>query len=369
MVRLIHISLINMGMVAVVLLSNLACVDNTANLEQPLPARPATPSIEITQKYRPPSKPMKAAPAAPSLAPEIITPTVHVAAKSYSGKTPPVVKPVETPPKIEVTLQFPISVIDRNGDVVRFDAPPERIVAFDSAAVETLFAIGEGHRVIGTHEYITYPPEAANIAKVGDAFNMDIEAIVDLNPDLVFIFYSSFKEQLEGAGLKVLMIENVGDDFGKMSENFRMWGTITGAVQESKILSEDFERRISIIEETLAPYDLGPSVFQDVGGMWTPGNNTLVGNVFRSLKLQNIAHDVEGYAQFSPEMVIERDPQYVIAPHWEDNFTNNPAYADVLAVKNGTVLTPNWDYLDVAGPRFILGMEELAKAIYPGIFK
>jgi len=368
MVRLIHTLLINTGLVTVLLL-NLACIDNKTNLEQPLPARPATPAIKITQDYRAPVKLPQAAPTQSGVAPEIITPTTQVSVRTHSVKTHRVVKPVKTPSNNEVNLQFPISVIDRNGDAVRFDAPPERIVAFDSAAVETLFVIGEGHRVVGTHEYITHPPEAENIAKVGDAFNMDIEAIVDLNPDLVFIFYSSFEQQLEDAGLKVLMMENVDDDYIKMSDNFRMWGAITGAVQRAEILSTDFERRISLIEETLAPYKIGPSVFQDVGGMWTPGNNTLVGKVFQSLKLQNIAHDVDGYIQFSPEIVIERNPQYIIAPYWEDNFTHNPAYAEVLAVKNGTVLTPNWDYLDVAGPRFILGMEELAKAIYPGIFK
>ena len=367
MVRLIHI-LLNTVLV-IILLTTLACIDNKTSPEQPLQAHPAAPAIKITQDYRSPIQPTNAAPPLAGTVSEITIPTTRVSTTTHSKKTPNLIQQAEKVSNNERPLQFPISVKGRNGDLVRFDTPPERIVAFDSAAVETLFAIGEGHRVVGTHEYLSYPPGTENIAKVGDAFNMDIEAIVDLNPDLVFIFYSSFEQQLEDAGLKVLMMENVDDDYKKMSDNFRMWGAITGAVQRAEILSTDFERRISLIEETLAPYKIGPSVFQDVGGMWTPGNNTLVGKVFQSLKLQNIAHDVDGYTQFSPEMVIERNPQYIIAPYWEDNFTHNPAYAEVLAVKNGTVLTPNWDYLDVAGPRFILGMEELAKTIYPGIFK
>ena len=48
-------------------------------------------------------------------------------------------------------------------------------MAYDGAAVETLFAIGEGHRVVGTHSWVTYPPETESIAKLGDAFDVDIE--------------------------------------------------------------------------------------------------------------------------------------------------------------------------------------------------
>ena len=43
--------------------------------------------------------------------------------------------------------------------------------------------------MVGTHSFVFYPPEVANIPKVGDAFNTDIEAIVALQPDLVFIFF------------------------------------------------------------------------------------------------------------------------------------------------------------------------------------
>ena len=138
--------------------------------------------------------------------------------------------------------------MDREGNEVVFEGAPDRIVAFDAAAVETIFAIGQGHRVIATHDYVSYPPEVDSVAKVGDAFNMDIEAIVNLEPDLVYIFYPTFKEQLENAGLKVLLIKTIDDDFQKTADIFRMWGSITDATDEAEALATDFEYRVNSIK-------------------------------------------------------------------------------------------------------------------------
>ena len=67
-------------------------------------------------------------------------------------------------------------------------------------------------------------------------------------------------------------------------------------------------------------------------------------------------------------MIIERNPQYIISSYG-DIYSIDPAFAEVLAIKNHAVLVPNEDYLSISGPRFILGVEEIAQLIYPGIFK
>ena len=311
------------------------------------------------------SPPQPAVPAVPAV-PAAYT-TVE---KEESSQTKATQKPKSKPnlknsPRLAT---FPVVIMDNEGHEVIFTKAPERIVAFDSAAVETIFAIGEGDRVVATHDYVSYPPKVNSIKKVGDAFNMDIETIVNLDPDLVYIFYPTFKEQLKNAGLKVLLIPTIDDDFQKTADLFRMWGSITGAVKEANILASDFEMRVDAIQDMLSPYKSGPTVFQDVGGLWTPGNDTLIGNVFKTLKLQNVAHDVQGYTQFSPEMLIERNPQYIIASHG-DSISSDNKFKNLTAVRNGAVITPDDDYLSTSGPRFILGVEELAKTIYPGLWK
>ncbi len=257
---------------------------------------------------------------------------------------------------------FPYSVVDGNGAEVVFDAPPERIVAFDSAAVETLFAIGEGHRVVATHSFVSHPSEAADIPRVGDNFSMDIEATVALKPDLVFIFFDTFNSQLENAGLKVLYLKTLEDDFKKTADFIRMWGRITGGRGEAERVADEFNDRVTEIESVYASRE-GGKVFQDVGGLWTPGPDTLVGEVFRLLKLENIAHDISGYAQLSPEAVVARDPDVIITPD-PGSIRGNPAFQDLSAVRGGRVFSLQTDALSVAGPRFVDGIEELAALAY-----
>ena len=308
-------------------------------------------------------------PAAPASTPVPIKPYTH---KQILPSTP-IAAPTRLPTTKEIQsqkfpAQFPLTIKGRDGSEIIFHKPPERIIAYDAAAVETIFAIGQGHRIIGTHSWVSYPVEVENIEKVGDAFNMNIERILDLDPDLVFLFYPTFKEKLEKAGLKVLLLESVDDDLMKMADTFRTWGQITGAVNEAEILAKNFESRVAKIKFILDPYHSGPSVFQDVGDLWTPGNNTLMGNVFQLLKLKNVAHDVDNYGQLSPEVIIDRNPQIIISSN-PDLLYQNPAFNKLLPIKNKSIFKSNDDYLGIPGPRFILGLEELANEFYPGIFK
>ena len=52
-----------------------------------------------------------------------------------------------------------------------------------------------------------------------------------------------------------------------------------------------------------------------------------------------------------------------------DGYFINPAFQNLLPVKNKSVFKSNDDYLCISGPRFILGVEDLAFEFYPGLFK
>ncbi|MBM3934645.1 MAG: hypothetical protein FJ319_10155 [SAR202 cluster bacterium] len=284
-------------------------------------------------------------------------PTATVAAATATAVVPTA---VPTP------SLFPYRVTDSDGKEVVFDKAPERIVSIDSAPVEILFAIGEGDRIVGTHDFITYPPETADIAKVGSAFGLNVEQIVALKPDLVFIFSQGNKEALEKAGLKVLYLKSLNDDFRAIPDSIRMWGRITGSVDASETVAADFESRLKAIEAGMSTRGDGPRAFQDEGDLWTPGPDTLTGAVFRLLKLQNIAYDVSGYYQMSPETIVSRNPQVIVASYG-DTISKRPGMEKVDAVVNSRIYIPDDDSLSVPGTRYISGVEKLAKWVYPDL--
>jgi len=300
-------------------------------------------------------------PASTPVAPE------STAQPTAAAQPTPEPTPTSKPTPDPLAGLFPLSVTDSRGREIVFDEPPARIIAFDSAVVETLFAIGEGARVIGTHDFVTYPPEADDIPRLGSAFSINIEQSVALKPDLIFLFSDGFVDELESAGLKVLYQESLTNDFTRVADTVRLWGRITGALEPAEEVSAAFEKRVEVLQTVFGSVNDGPSVFQDEGELWTPGPDTLFGEVFELLKLNNIAHDVDGYAQLSPEIIVERNPDIVIASYG-DSFSTNAAFSDVRAVKDERIYAPSSDALSIAGPRFVDGVEELARFVYPELF-
>ena len=299
------------------------------------------------------------------------TPQPPVVITATPGPTPtplpPVTVIVTAPPEPTATPQPRKVVVTGTGSkLVEFDTPPERMVVYDGAAVEMLFAIGEGDRIVGTHSYVTYPPETESIAKVGDAFNMDIEAIVALEPDLVYVFYDRFNADLERAGLKVLYIKSLSHGFTDVSDQIRMWGAITGATGEANRIADEFDARVAAVREKMESVEETRTIYEHGFQWWAPGRNTLVNDVFELLKLQNVA-DFEGYQQISPEAVVAADPDIIMGD--PASVTGEAALSGLSAVTGGRIfnLSPGNSF-SVAGPRFMDAVEEMAAWVYPELF-
>ena len=344
----------------------LGCASDAAPSQPQPPAPAATAMPAAAMDMSAPAEPRAPSLPAPAESASAAAP-IPIGGLWVTLPTPTPTWLADAPSPTPIPAVFPYSVTDANGEEVVFEKPAERIVAFSSAAVEALFAIGEGDRVIATHSYVAYPPETDSITRVGDAFNMDIEATVALEPDLVYIFFGRFEEDLERAGLKTLHLSTVSDDFPQIADRIRMWGGVVGNPDAAERAALDFERRVREVEDAMRPIAGGPLVFQNSGGYWTPGRGTLMQEVFSLLKLENAAADIEGYAQLSPEVIVEKDPTIIITSD-PDEFYSDPAFANVRAVRNRAVISLPSDSLSIAGPRFVDGVEELARLVYPGIF-
>ena len=279
--------------------------------------------------------------------------------------------PTSVPSPTATPSPYPLTVIGSNGKAVTFTGPPERIVAIDSAAVEALFAIGEGDRVVGTHDFVTFPPETAQVQKVGSAFALNLEQIAILEPDLIYIFFESPVADLETLGIPVLYLDPPAD-FGEVADSIRLWGEIIDEVEKADGLALDFEASIAEIQERLSNVSEGPRVYHDEApGLWTTGSGSLADQVYSLLKAENVFRDMEGYAQISAEELVARDPQVIISLHDEgpEIFRGNPAFSGISAVVNGRLIAIDGSLLGVPGPRVVLGIEAIARALYPDLFE
>ena len=279
----------------------------------------------------------------------------------------PTSTPTPTPP---APASFPFVITDSNGQAVTFEGPPQRIISYESAAVEILYAMGEGTRIAGTHDFVAHPPEALNIPKVGGAFQINREKIVELQPDLIYTFYSGSLPDLENLGATVLYLE-LPENLEGIADQMRMWGSITGNTAAAEKVAADFEIGLKELEDRIASVEKGPRVFHDDSEFFTRGPDTLLGRVYTLLKAQNIAEG--GYGQLSPEVIVDKDPEVIITtfPEGLEAITDNPALQGVSAVTQGRVYAIDAGVfsISVPGPRFVEAMEELARLIHPDLFQ
>jgi iron complex transport system substrate-binding protein len=285
-------------------------------------------------------------------------------------------------PAPTATTVVPRSFSDRGGRQITLNAPPTRIVSLAPSITETLFAIGAGSQVVGVTTFCNFPAEAAALTKVGGftADTLSLEAIIDLDPDLVLAGDAGQLAPLEALkplGIPVLLFAP-----GQLQEvyaDIEQLGAITGHESEAATALAAMRGRIERIVKVAAdiPADQRLRVFWEVFDepLMTAGPTTFIGQLIELAGAQNIFADAsEEYPQVSTEAIIERNPDVIVGPDYHaDKLTpeliaRRPGWDQLAAVKDERVYLLNADIVSRPGPRLADALEELARILYPERF-
>lgn len=278
---------------------------------------------------------------------------------------------------------FPVTIKDALDNEIVIESKPERIVSMIPSNTEIAFELGLGEEVVGVSDFDNYPPEATEKEKIG-GMEFNVEKIISLNPDLVLAHASSAHnseaglQQLRDAGVTVLVV-NDAKSFDQVFESIVMVGTAAGEKDKAEQLISDMKSKLEEIK-TKAQDIKGEdrkSVFVEVSPapeIYTAGAKTFMDEMLSAINAENIITE-EGWPKMDPEAIIERNPDVIITTHGyytEDaagNVMKRDGWQDITAVKNKQVADVDSDMVTRSGPRIIEGVEELAKAVYPDVFK
>lgn len=261
---------------------------------------------------------------------------------------------------------------DGAGRTVTVKGTPKRIVCIDPAHTETLFALGAGDKVVGVDDYSYRPPEAQNKEKVGDAFNLNLEKLVSLKPDLVVLAGStdsppSQLKEMDRLGIPAYVsapgtIKEVLSDIGNLAK-------VVGAEKQGKDLVAKMQKDLDAVAQS-APKSASarPTVFIVVdASLWTVGPTSFLSDVVYAAGGQNVMSDVkEQYLQVSMEVLLQRDPDVILVAIPQDQaaqLTSSPGWADLRAVKDSRVYFVDPDLVSRPGPAVVDGIKEVAAAL------
>ena len=84
--------------------------------------------------------------------------------------------------------------------------PVKRIVSLSPSLTQMAFALGIGHHVVGVTKYDQKPESVKQLPRVGGFLDVDIEAIVRLQPDLVLVseLHAPIANTLRNVGINTL---------------------------------------------------------------------------------------------------------------------------------------------------------------------
>ena len=254
-----------------------------------------------------------------------------------------------------------------------------RIVSTSPAITETLFALGLGSRVAAISDYCHYPVEAMRLPRIGSYLAPNIEAIVRLKPDLVFIerLPNRAVEQLQGSAFRVQPIVT-----GDLEANLRMMETIAaaaGAAQKGKDLTASIRAELRRIEAQAAKLERRAVLFivgrtpGRLEGMVAVGKGSYLNELITIAGGRNpLADSPLGYPKVTLEGVIRLKPG-VIIDMGEMAETQGVTDAQKQAVTRLWKSRPDLpsrvhavasDIFVVPGPRMVDAARELVRLIH-----
>ena len=286
----------------------------------------------------------------------------------------------------------PIRVVtDDLGRTVTIPLKVTRVVSLAPNLTENIFAVGAGDRLVGVTTFCNYPEEAKSIAKIGDTMTPNMESIIALKPDVVFVSTASqietFTKTLEANGIAVYVARatRLFDVYHNLGE----LGILFGTVDEShKIIAslDDRERAIRDILGTNLPKDEQRDerpitrekrvsmvqVFVQISKepLFTIGKDAFLNDLLQIAGGRSVTEEVaSAFPKLSKETASALNPEAIILSESDDNKEPNEAFKNSPAVKNGRVYKVNADLLSRPGPRLVDALEQIARQLHPEKFR
>ncbi len=276
---------------------------------------------------------------------------------------------VDVPPPHVDTRQ----VLDDLGRNVEVPVKIERAISLAPSLTEMIFAVGAGDRLVGVTTYCDYPAETVAIEKVGDTQTPNIEKIIALKPQIVFVSTASqleaFTKTLGEQGIAVYVTnpKTLDDVF----RNLNQFGELFGQRESAQNFVFSLSARASFVRHQtnhdrsrLNDPIAKPRVFVQISRepLFTIGRESFLTEIVESAggfsTTKNIA---TAYPKISKETALALAPDVIFLSDSEDNREPSEVFKNSPAVKNGRVYRINADIISRPGPRLVDALEEIAK--------
>lgn len=252
----------------------------------------------------------------------------------------------------------------------------ERIVSLAPSITESVFAIDQGHRLVGVTQYSNHPPQARDLPAVGSYINLNVEKIVALQPDLCLATrdgnpYPAI-EQLERAGIPVYALDP--RDLPAIMDTILDLGRVLDAEEKARQVAGAMQQRVQEIKEVVAQAESRPRVFYQIGvsPIVSAGKDTFAHELITLAGGENIAAQVKQYPRYSREDVLVFNPDIILINTMgkeemmvQEEKEKWQKFHQIRAVKNGRIHALDPDLFNRPTPKLTKALVILVQLFHP----
>jgi iron complex transport system substrate-binding protein len=275
---------------------------------------------------------------------------------------------------------FPVPLTDDAGATVTIASEPRRIVSLAPSNTEIVCALDACDRLVGVTDFDDYPPEVADVPDVVVGAQVDVEAVVAADPDLVLaagneLTPSSVIGQLGDLGLTVVTL--YPETLDEVYADIELVGAALGANEVAAEVTTELEARAAAVVESVGGAER-PRTFYEVGvfenTIYTAGDGSFLASLIDLAGGEPITGDaggaiaLEDLVAADPELIVLGDASYdqTITP---ESVAARPGWGELTAVRDGRVVVFGEDLVVTRpGPRVVDGLEALARVVHPEAF-
>lgn len=255
-----------------------------------------------------------------------------------------------------------------------------RLIVVGGALLETVFALGEGGRVVARDSTGLYPPEATALPDVGYMRALSPEGVLAQNPSALLIAEGSGPPEalavIEGGSVPAIEVPEGFSPAGVL-DKVRYVGAALGVTDRADALVKTLDAQMTAA--LALTRDIPDAERQTVlfiisaadGRIRAAGSGTAGGSIIGLAGGINPLAEAHGYQTLTDEALLAAAPDAVVmmsnggAGDFSADLAANTALAQSPAIRNGRILKFDGALLLGFGPRTAEAIHDLAAALYP----
>lgn len=275
----------------------------------------------------------------------------------------------------EVEQAYNVKFTDAIGQEHEFTEVPKTIATLNPGIMDILLKLGAnvtGRPTVSGE----IPSDVETIQDLGNVHEPSVEKIVALNPEVLIVppSFQAYATSLKASGIEVVY-ENL-ESIEQIQTTITRYGELFNVQKKAASLVADIQtaadKKVTSTKNALVVYGAPGTYLAAL-------DNSLYGDILNTVGGHNIASDLPAldkyptFASLSAEKIVKGNPQVImlithadpttVQAGFEQQMSENPAWKNVDAVKNGNIIILPSELFDNPGTQVIDALDYMSDVL------